>query len=194
MTKVIKLSDIRKWKEAAELTQGAAQIIVSALGGPSMMALGLESTTNQAVLQFANRDVVQKWSGWKWIACLSIPGNRARDTTYRLNRNCTVVDDTERWKEVEVEEDNGQWWIGPTTTLRMAIDRTTYVCLKVRDAEGREWYIPNWRGSRGWIYGWLSLEEFTQQYSDTVTAFKRTETMALPLTPIAVVFDKAVAP
>lgn len=185
MKRQITLNDVRKWTGEKDLTMEFVSRFVADLHRDTQFPLGQINRLSAAILQHAPCECVQVFRDEGWQCTNLGPKCRVRGTTYRLHPDCELVDDDE-WDFLEAYNADGLWLYTGGERITDAPARCRYICIQVTDAEGREWFVANWRGPYGGYLLYDRVEDLVQDTSTYTTA----HTDRMPLTPKAVVFRK----
>ena len=146
MSKEIELSWLREVMGVGALSLDAARIQCDFLKA-NCSTLAFAEPSVISILTAAPPGYIQLLSGrvsrgkheWHVATVVDFLG-----TVYRLDPDCEVVDDTQRWEMVGVFEFEGKWvfWDhGIRRPVTYATVFLRYVCLQVKDAEERVGYV-----------------------------------------------------
>lgn len=207
--KTLKLSDVLKWTgmrtqmsqgtdlERANACVNLAQRVKYPLGLVAEECGEGAATILQDVAVCAEyAGFVEEFDGQVWLPqrqCLD------RRRTYRLRSDVTVVHNTgDGFEYVEVFRNHqGKWRYSirqeatyGSESLMLAADDDDYVCLEVKDAEGKVWYIACWAGSHAACYLYASIEDLLAGKPANEYSSLTEDAAPRPLTPTRVVFRK----
>ena len=152
--KKLELSDMREWLNEPDMILERAKELV-AFGKNIEIPLGLLKDLYPKLarlIESVPQDCREWYDGEQWQDEAALR-QYSTHLTVRLAPDVEVIDDTQSEKPehdfLQVVDQAGRWMFrhgGYLDVLHTATDWTRYLCLEVRDTNGKVGYVPCWCG------------------------------------------------